>query len=41
MEFYCTYAPHFLSWGRDILEQDPYDIVDEIHDEGVKRKWAA
>ena len=39
-EFYGHYAGHFKSWGRDILERDPYDVVDEVYDEATERRWA-
>ena len=39
-EFYGQYAGHFKSWGRDILERDPYDVVDEVYDEATERRWA-
>ncbi|MBT3343748.1 MAG: hypothetical protein HN712_03600 [Gemmatimonadetes bacterium] len=41
MLFYGHYGPRFLEWGRDILDRDPFDMVDEIFDEGVERQWAA
>ena len=39
-EFYGHYAGHFKKWGREILERDPYDVADEVYDEGIERKWA-
>jgi hypothetical protein len=41
MLFYGTYAPQFLAWDRSILEQDPYDVTDDIFNETVERQWAA
>ncbi|MDA0333732.1 MAG: hypothetical protein O2782_01040 [bacterium] len=39
-EFYGEYAERFKAWRRDILERDPYDVADEVYNEGVSRKWA-
>jgi len=39
-EFYGHYAGHFKTWGRDILERDPYDVADEVYDESQERRWA-
>lgn len=41
MLFYGTYAAKFLAWDRRLLERDPYDVADEVFDEGVERQWAA
>lgn len=41
MLFYGTYCGHFKAWNRSILDRDPYDIADEVFDEGVERQWAA
>lgn len=39
-EFYGQYSGHFKSWSREILELDPYDVVDEVYDEATERRWA-
>ena len=41
MLFYGTYSSYFYGWDRSILEVDPYDLADEIFDEGLERQWAA
>lgn len=41
MLFYGTYAARFLAWDRRLLERDPYDVVDELFDEGLERQSAA
>jgi protein-tyrosine-phosphatase len=39
-EFYGHYGEHFKSWGRDLIERDPYDVADEVFDEPTERRWA-
>ena len=41
MEFYGRYSPHFLSWGRGMIDRDPYDVADEVFNEAFERQMAA
>ena len=38
--FFDHYKTDFFRLDRSVLEADPYELADEIYDEGQERKWA-
>jgi hypothetical protein len=37
---YRQYAPALLEWDRSIIDQDPYDVADQVYNEDLERQWA-